>query len=165
MEEKELYSALVQQINHHSFLYYVADSPVITDGEFDNLIRQLKEIESHHPDWVTADSPSNRVGGAPAGKFKKVAHPAPILSLENSFSAEDLRAWLARNVKLDAHVAKSGYVIEPKIDGLTVVLTYRNGVLTQGVTRGDGIEGEDVTVNVRTMKEIPLIVPVVLHLI
>jgi len=161
MEEKELYFALVQQINYHSFLYYVADSPVITDGEFDNLTRQLKEIESHHPDWVTADSPSNRVGGAPAGKFKKVAHPAPILSLENSFSAEDLRAWLTRNVKLDARVAKSGYVIEPKIDGLTVVLTYRNGVLTQGVTRGDGVEGEDVTANVRTMKEIPLIVPVV----
>jgi DNA ligase (NAD+) len=160
MDEKTRYEELIRQINHHSHLYYVADAPVITDAEFDSLVRELNQIEARHPDWVTADSPTQRVGGAPAGKFKKIAHPAPILSLENSFSEDDLRAWYTRNLKLDSRVARSSYVIEPKIDGLTVVLHYRNGVLVQGVTRGDGIEGEDVTANVRTMKEIPLRVPV-----
>lgn len=152
---------LQKDINFHNYRYHVLDQPVISDYEYDMQIKRLRELEARHPEMITADSPTQRAGAAVLDRFQKVKHPAPILSLANAFSNEDLAAWYDRIVKLDPKVAKSGFVLEPKIDGLTVVLRYENGVLVQGATRGDGEVGEDVTANVRTIKSIPLKIPVV----
>src|SRR5512133_3239241 len=152
---------LQKDINFHFYRYHVLDQPLISDYEYDTLIKRLRELESRHPEMVTVDSPTQRIGALAADRFQKVRHPAPILSLANSFSNDDLAAWYDRIVKLDSRVAQSGFVLEPKIDGLTVVLRYENGVLVQGATRGDGEIGEDVTANVRTIKSIPLKIPVV----
>ncbi len=151
---------LRQQIREHNYRYYVLNAPIISDAEYDALMRELREIEAAHPDWVTPDSPSQRAGAPPAEGFAKVRHPAPILSLANAFSAEDVRAWYARLLKLDPRVANSGFVVEPKIDGLTVVLHYRDGLLVQGATRGDSEVGEDITANIRTIRAVPLRIPV-----
>lgn len=150
---------LKQQIRAHSYRYYVLNAPIISDAEYDALMRELREIEAAHPEWVTADSPTQRAGAQPAEGFVKVRHPAPILSLANAFSAEDVRAWYERILKQDARVAASGFVVEPKIDGLTVVLHYRDGLLVQGATRGNGEIGEDITANIRTIKAVPLKIP------
>jgi len=152
--------SLRQQINFHNYRYHVLDAPVISDAEYDRLMLRLREIEAAHPDWVTPDSPTQRAGTAPAEKFDKVPHPAPILSLANSFSPADIRAWYERILKLDDRVAASGFVVEPKIDGLTVVLHYHNGQFIQGATRGDGEVGEDITANLRTVRAVPLHIPV-----
>ncbi|PKN99511.1 MAG: DNA ligase (NAD(+)) LigA [Chloroflexi bacterium HGW-Chloroflexi-4] len=152
---------LQKDINVHFYRYHVLDQPLISDYEYDILIKRLRELEARHPEMVTADSPTQRIGALAADRFQKVTHPAPILSLANAFSNADLTAWYDRIVKLDPKVAKSGYVLEPKIDGLTVVLRYENGILVQGATRGDGEIGEDVTSNVRTIKSIPLKIPVI----
>lgn len=151
---------LRQEIHFHNYRYHVLDAPVISDIEYDRLMARLKAIESEHPEWITPDSPSQRAGSAPLDRFVKVAHPAPILSLANAFDANGVRAWLERIVRLDERVSKSKFVVEPKIDGLTVVLTYRNGVFVQGATRGDGEVGEDITANLRTVKALPLRIPV-----
>lgn len=152
---------LQKEINFHNYRYHVLDQPIISDYEYDQLIKRLRELEERHPESITPDSPTQRAGAAPLDRFTKVRHPAPILSLSNAFDQNDLLAWYERISKLDSKVTCSGFVMEPKIDGLTVVLRYENGVLVQGATRGDGEVGEDITANVRTIKSIPLKIPVV----
>jgi DNA ligase (NAD+) len=163
MNDQELHNhleELKQQINYHLYRYHVLDSPVISDYEYDMLVKELVEIESSHPSWVTPDSPSQRAGAKPLDKFVKVSHPAPILSLANAFDADDIYAWFERVSRLDSRVRNTGFVVEPKIDGLTVVLHYENGIFAQGATRGDGIIGEDITANLKTIRALPLKIPV-----
>jgi len=151
---------LRREVNFHFYRYHVLDSPVISDYEYDKLIAELRQIETSHPEWITNDSPTQRIGGAPLDKFIKVHHPVPVLSLQNAFSAEGVFAWRERISKLDERVNSADYVVEPKIDGLTVLLHYRNGIFVQGSTRGDGLEGEDITANLRTVKAVPMRIPV-----
>jgi DNA ligase (NAD+) len=151
---------LRRQIDFHNYRYNVLDDPVISDYEFDQLMQELRSIEESHPEWITPTSPTQRAGGQPAEKFTKVRHPAPILSLANAFGSPDVRAWYERILRLDERVAQARYVIEPKIDGLTVVLHYHDGRFVQGATRGDGDVGEDITSNLRTIRSIPLRIPV-----
>lgn len=160
LQAKQELDKLVETLNYHSYRYHVMDDPVISDGEYDQLLKRLKDIETEHPEWVRADSPSMRVGSGLLDKFVKVVHPRPVLSLANSFSGEDILAWYKRNERLDARMAHTKFVIEPKIDGLSVVLHYQNGVFMLGATRGDGQVGEDITRNLRTLKSIPLRIPV-----
>lgn len=160
METKSQYEELKEQVHLHNYRYHVLDAPLISDLEYDRLLNDLKAIEADHPDWVTPDSPTQRAGAAPLDKFEKVRHPAPILSLSNAFGADDTRAWFERIKKLDERVAGAKFVVEPKIDGLSVVLHYRDGVFVQGASRGNGEIGEDITVNLRTIKAIPLRIPV-----
>ena len=157
---RERYEQLKKEIHFHNYRYHVLDDPVISDAEYDQLMRELYAIEVEHPDWVTPDSPTQRAGAPPAEGFPKVRHPAPILSLANAFSDDDLRAWLERIAKLDPRVLDTDFTVEPKLDGLTVVLHYRDGVFVQGATRGDGEVGEDITANLRTIKSLPLRLPV-----
>jgi DNA ligase (NAD+) len=157
---RKRYEDLKQQINFHNHRYHVMDDPVISDAEYDKLVVELRQVESGHPDWVTPDSPSQRAGAEPSEKFEKVRHPRPILSLANAFGANDARAWYERICKLDDRLGKARFVVEPKIDGLSVVLHYRNGFFVQGATRGDGELGEDITPNLRTVRTIPLKIPV-----
>ncbi len=157
---RKRYEDLKQQINFHNHRYHVMDDPVISDAEYDRLVIELRQLEAAHPDWVTPDSPSQRAGAEPSEKFEKVRHPRPILSLANAFGEADARAWYERVCKLDDRLEKARFVVEPKIDGLSVVLHYRDGVFTQGATRGDGELGEDITANLRTVKTIPLKIPV-----
>ncbi len=155
---------LRRELNEHSWRYNVLDDPIISDAEYDGLMNALKAIEAEHPELVTSDSPSQRVGGAVAAGFAKVRHARPILSLPNAFGAEEARAWRDRTVKyaeqnaplLATSEALSRFVVEPKIDGLTVVLTYTHGALSQAATRGDGTIGEEITANARTIKSVPL---------
>ena len=156
----ENYEKLKREINFHNYQYHVNDSPVISDSEFDHLLIQLREMEGVHPEWISPDSPTMRAGAISSDKFAKVPHPAPVLSLANAFNKEDVRSWFDRQIKTDNRISSVSFTLEPKIDGLTIVLRYENGILVQGVTRGDGIIGEDVTANVRTIKSIPLAVPV-----
>ncbi len=160
MANKSRYEELKEKIHFHNHRYHVMDSPIISDVEFDKLLNELKRIEAEHPDWITADSPTRRAGAKPADRFDKVRHPAPILSLANAFGADDARAWLERVKRIDDRVEKAKFVVEPKIDGLSVVLHYRDGVFVQGATRGDGEVGEDITQNLRTIRAIPLKIPV-----
>lgn len=150
---------LRDQINDHNYRYHVLDSPVISDYEYDRLLLELKEIEADHPEWVTPDSPSQRVGSLPVDKFAKVRHPAPILSLANAFDTTGVYAWFDRISKVDERVEKTDFVVEPKIDGLTVVLHYHKGFFEVGATRGDGQIGEEITVNLRTIRSLPLHIP------
>jgi len=160
MNTKTRYEELKQQIHFHNYRYHVLDAPVISDLEFDKLLHELKKIEADHPDWITPDSPTRRAGAKPADRFEKVRHPGPILSLSNAFGADDARGWFERVSRIDDRVEKAKFVVEPKIDGLSVVLHYRDGVLVQGATRGDGEIGEDITANLRTVNTIPLRIPV-----
>ena len=146
---------LRREINFNNHRYYVLDDPVISDPEYDRLLQELQELESEYPELLTEDSPTQRVGGAPAEGFTQVQHSAPMLSLANAFNREDLENWL-RRIKALVNGAKFDLVCELKIDGLAVHLTYENGVFSQGATRGDGRVGEDVTQNLRTIKTIPL---------
>jgi DNA ligase (NAD+) len=159
MEPKTRYEDLKEQVHLHNYRYHVLDAPIISDLEYDRLLNELKALEAEHPDWVTPDSPTQRAGAAPLDKFQKVRHPAPILSLPNAFGADDARAWFERIKRLDPEVASAKFVVEPKIDGLSVVLHYHDGLFVQGATRGNGEIGEDVTVNLRTIKSIPLRIP------
>lgn len=154
------YQELKEQINFHNYRYHVLDKPIISDLEFDRLLNELKKIEAEHPDWITPDSPTLRAGGKPADHFSKVRHPSPILSLANAFGADDARAWFERIKKIDDRVETAKFVVEPKIDGLSVVLHYHDGLFVQGATRGDGEIGEDITSNLRTVRAIPLKIPV-----
>jgi DNA ligase (NAD+) len=147
---------LREEVNHHLYRYHVLDEPEISDAEYDRLYDELKALEEEHPDLITPDSPTQRVGAPPSERFRKVEHLTPMGSLEKVTDDESLLKWaddVRKRLDSDEPVA---YVIEPKIDGLAVSLTYEDGLLTRGATRGDGIQGEDVTVNLRTIKAIPL---------
>jgi DNA ligase (NAD+) len=150
--------SLRDKIRHHESLYYVLDSPEISDAEFDKLMQQLKQLETEHPDLITSDSPTQRVGGKPREGFVKVPHSSPMLSLDNTYSEEELRAWERRVHELSGR-SDVDYVCELKLDGMSLALIYENGKLVRGVTRGDGSVGEDVTLNVRTVRSIPLLIP------
>ena len=160
MTTKSRYEELKTQINEHNYRYHVLDAPTISDLEFDRLLKELRQIEADHPDWITPDSPTLRAGAKPADRFTKVTHPAPILSLANAFGAEDARGWFERVKRVDDRVERAKFVVEPKIDGLSVVLHYHDGLFVQGATRGNGEIGEDITANLRTVKTIPLRIPV-----
>ncbi|MBA2545942.1 MAG: NAD-dependent DNA ligase LigA, partial [Solirubrobacterales bacterium] len=148
------------EIAKHDHSYYVLDDPTISDTDYDDLLRELREVEEANPDLVTPDSPTQRVGGAPLGKFKRVEHAEPMLSLSNARDEDELRAWAKRVERglerLDIEGKEIRYVTEAKVDGLAISLTYEDGVLTRGATRGDGRIGEDVTQNLRTMRSVPL---------
>ncbi len=146
-------------LHEHNYRYHVLGAPIITDGEYDALLMELRAIEEAHPDLITPDSPTQRVGSDLQSDMPKVTHPSPVLSLGNAFSAADVRAWRERIGRLLPENVKLDYVVEPKFDGLTIVLTYLNGVLVQGATRGNGEVGDDVTPNVRTVRTIPLRIP------
>jgi DNA ligase (NAD+) len=146
---------LRQQIREHNYRYYVLDAPIVSDAQFDKLLRELVALEEAHPELITPDSPTQRVGTSVGDLFQPVTHLRPMFSLDNAESREQVAAWEARMERvLDG--PPSGYVCELKIDGLAVVLTYRDGVLTTGATRGDGTTGEDITANLRTIDSIPL---------
>ena len=151
---------LRKQLHFHNYRYHVMDSPVISDQEYDRLLSELKQIENEYPELITPDSPSQRAGAMPSEKFEKVQHPAPILSLANAFGPKEALAWYERVVKIDDRVERTKFVVEPKIDGLSVVLHYENGVFIKGATRGDGLIGEDITANLKTIRSIPLRIPV-----
>jgi len=147
---------LRQEIREHQYRYYVLDRPTISDAEFDKLYRELEAIEKQYPDLVTPDSPTQRVGGAVSGAFRAVPHSSPVLSLANAFDDSDVMAYYQRVRSSSRPEDAPGFVVEPKIDGLSVILRYENGILALGLTRGDGITGEDVTQNVRTVRSVPL---------
>lgn len=157
---KEKYEKLKEEINFHNYRYHVLDKPVISDAQFDKLFVGLREIETTHPEWITSDSPTQRTGSIPISKFEKVEHPGPVLSLANAFDQIDVIAWRDRLLKINPAVANAQFVVEPKIDGLTVVLHYQNGIFVKGATRGNGEVGEDITSNIRTIRSIPLRIPV-----
>jgi len=161
MTTEERIKHLRDEINFHLYRYHVLDSPVISDAEYDEIYRELLALEESHPELLSPDSPTQRAGAEPLDAFEKVTHPAPILSLANAFGEEDLRAWRKRIGRLlpepDMHL---DYAVEPKLDGLTVVLTYRNGLFEQGATRGNGEIGEDITQNLRTVISLPRRIPV-----
>ena len=147
--------ALREKIRHHEYLYYALDDPKISDTEFDVLMNELKQLESQNPKLVTPDSPTQRVGGKPREGFVKVSHSSPMLSLDNTYNEEDLRNWERRVHELSGR-KDIEYVCELKLDGMSLALRYEDGYLTHGVTRGDGSIGEDVTLNVRTVRSVPL---------
>jgi len=150
------YISIQKIIRSHDFQYYILDDPSISDHEYDELFRELKQIESEHPDWITPESPSQRVGIKPENDFATYQHFQQMLSLANAFNAEDLKNFhdrILKNLGLDKQI---DYFCEPKMDGAAVSLIYEEGILTKGVTRGDGVMGEDITSNIRTIRSIPL---------
>ena len=149
------YEELVSEIRKHDRLYYVEDAPEISDREYDQLYRELIDLEAAHPEFVTPDSPSRRVGGAPLSKFKKIVRRNKMMSLDNTYNEEDLREFY-RRVCDGLGTRTVSLLLEPKIDGLGIECTYENGIFALGSTRGDGITGEDVTVNLKTIRSIPL---------
>jgi DNA ligase (NAD+) len=152
-EAKVRVEELRELINHHSYRYHVLDDPEVADIEYDELVRELQRLEEAFPELITPDSPTQRVGGVPADLFAPVAHRAPMLSLDNAFSFEELEAWSARVEKRVGDAAR--YVCELKIDGVACALTYERGVFVKAATRGDGSTGEDITANVRTVRGVP----------
>ena len=160
MEPAARIGHLREEVNYHIYRYHVLDDPIISDAEYDALFQELVALEQAHPDLITPDSPTQRVGGAVTEAFEKVAHPAPILSLANAFDVEDLYAWRKRIGRLMPAETSLDYVVEPKIDGLSVVLTYEDGRFVQGATRGDGEVGENVTPNLRTIRGLPQRIPI-----
>ncbi|TFG44902.1 MAG: NAD-dependent DNA ligase LigA, partial [Dehalococcoidia bacterium] len=155
LQTQERILELRHQINHHNRLYYVLDAPKISDEEYDALLRELQKLENEFPSLVTPDSPAQRVGAEPLKTFGIVKHRKPLLSLANAFCKEELREWHKRITKL-LPGEKISFVCEHKMDGLAVALTYENGVLTTGATRGNGDEGENITNNLRTIRSLPL---------
>jgi len=149
--------SLREKIRHHEHMYYVLDAPELSDADFDQLMQELKRLEAEHPELITPDSPTQRVGGKPREGFVKVEHSRAMLSLDNAYNEEELRDWDRRAREL-AGSEKIEYVCELKLDGMSMALTYEQGRLQRGVTRGDGSIGEDVTSNVRTMRSVPLTV-------
>ena len=162
-DEREELLKLQKEISYHNYRYHVLDDPLISDYEYDLMLKKLHQLEGMYPELISADSPTQRSGAKPLERFQKVVHPAPVLSLANAFNADDLRAWYERIMRLDPRVSTSAFVMEPKIDGLTVVLRYENGIFVQGATRGDGVIGEDITANLRTIRALPLRIPVSNH--
>jgi len=150
---------LQEQLRYHNYRYYILNEPVISDVEWDRLYHELLDLEVKHPDLKTQDSPTQRAGTQPSEAFDRLEHPAPILSLDNAFSVDELIAWQERVRKLDPRVTESSYSLEPKLDGLTVVLHYENGIFARGATRGNSEIGEEITENLRTIRSLPLRIP------
>ena len=149
---------LKEEIRRHEYLYYVENNPEIADYEFDQLMNELKEIEKSHPDLITPDSPSQRVGEQPVEGFPQATHRTPMISLDNAYNFEELEEFNDRVLRILG--AKSvPYFAELKIDGTSVSIVYENGFLARGVTRGDGTRGDIVTANVRTIRSVPLSLP------
>jgi DNA ligase (NAD+) len=155
---KKKIESLRDRIRHHEYRYYVLDDPEISDAEFDKLINELKKLEAEHPELITPDSPTQRVGGKPREGFVKARHSSPMLSLDNAYTEEELRDWERRVHELTGR-SDVEYLCELKLDGMSLALRYNGGQLERGITRGDGNEGEDVTANVRTVRSIPLSIP------
>ncbi|MGH7254578.1 MAG: NAD-dependent DNA ligase LigA, partial [Nitrospirales bacterium] len=147
--------ALREEIRRHDYLYYVKDRPEISDAEYDRLFRELQDLEAAHPDLVTPDSPTQRVGAPPLEALTKITHERPMLSLDSEANPDEIRAFDKR-VKREIEIETVGYTVEPKYDGLSVELVYTGGTFTRGATRGDGFTGEEVTVNLRTVRALPL---------
>jgi len=147
---------LREKIRHHNYLYYIEASPEISDREFDALLAELQRLESEHPDLITPDSPTQRVGGAPLNAFRAAEHLTPMRSIDNTYNEAEVREWHDRVRRRLGEDAAWCYVVEPKIDGVAINLVYRDGSLSQAITRGDGMRGDDVTQNVRTVANIPL---------
>ncbi|HEX5380812.1 MAG TPA: NAD-dependent DNA ligase LigA, partial [Acinetobacter sp.] len=145
---------LIQILAQHNHAYYVMDQPTIADSEYDQLFHQLKALEQQYPEWVQTDTPTNKVGAKPLAKFESVTHVVPMLSLGNVFNQEELFAF-ARRIEERLPNQKIEYDVELKFDGLAISLWYENGVLVRGVTRGDGETGEDITQNVKTIRNLP----------
>ncbi len=156
LKPRERAAALCEEINHHNYLYYVEARPVISDQEYDRLLKELQALETAHPELLTPDSPTQRVGGQPIDGFTTVVHKRPMLSIDNTYNANDLREFDTRIRKLLNKGEKVTYVVELKIDGVAISLTYIDGLFTVGATRGDGERGDDVTQNLKTVRGIPL---------
>lgn len=154
MEQREELEQLRRELNQHNYNYYVLDAPTITDFEYDRMLRRLEELESAHPDWITSDSPTQRVGGKALDSFQQVVHRVPLQSLQDVFSPEEMREFTRR---VEENSGTVEYIVEPKVDGLSVAIEYENGVFVRGATRGDGSVGEDVTENIRTIRTIPMV--------
>ena len=152
---EEQIAQLREQINHHNYRYYILDDPEIPDAEYDRLFRQLQSLEQQHPELITADSPTQRVGSSPLDSFGKVTHKVPMLSLANAFSLQELQDF-DRRVREKLEMDSITYAVEPKLDGLAVTLMYEDGKLVYGATRGDGTSGEDITENLKTIPTVPL---------
>jgi DNA ligase (NAD+) len=148
---------LRKEIQYHDWRYYVLNDPVISDAEYDNLVRRLKELEEKYPEFITPDSPTQRVGEKIEGEFPTFPHSIPMLSLDNAFSEEELYEFEERLKRFigDEKIVFE-YSVEPKVDGVSIEIIYENGVFTRALTRGDGVYGEDVSPNVKTIKSIPL---------
>ena len=153
---REQHQQLCTRIRHHNYLYHTLDQPEIPDADYDRLLQQLLQLEQKHPDLINPTSPSQRVGSTPLDKFLSATHGEPMLSLENAFTSDDLLAFDARIKRFLGTAAEIEYLCEPKLDGVAVALTYENGKLIRGATRGDGTTGEDITQNVRTIRNVPL---------
>jgi DNA ligase (NAD+) len=154
-EAKKRHAQLVEEIRRHDRAYYVDARPVISDQEYDRLYHELLDLEKEFPNLATPDSPSHRVGGAPLSEFQSVRHAVPMMSLDNTYSQEEVRDFVKRVQKLLPD-EKLEWVVEPKVDGVAVSLRYENGVLTTGATRGDGTTGDDITANLKTIRSVPL---------
>lgn len=146
---------LREQIRHHDYLYYVKSQPEISDAEYDRFFKELQELEEQYPNKITPDSPTQRVGGSPLDQFSKVKHDRPLLSLDSFLDVDDVLAFDAR-MRRELEVEQLEYTVEPKFDGLSIELVYENGIFVRGSTRGDGVTGEDVTGNLRTIRSLPL---------
>ena len=156
MDYRSEMAQLRQELNEAGYRYYVLDDPTMSDYDYDHKLRRLEELEAAHPEEVTPDSPTQRVGGAPLDSFQQVTHPVPLESLQDVFSPEEVSEFTQRMAQA---VESPAYTVEPKVDGLSVALEYRDGVFVQGATRGDGRVGEDVTENLRTIRSIPMVLP------
>jgi DNA ligase (NAD+) len=159
-EDRKEIERLRREIEQHNHAYYVLNAPTISDYEWDQLLRRLQALEAEYPDLINPESPTQRIAVEPVEGFARVPHPAPILSLGNAYDDHEVRAWFERISKLDERVRDVEFVVEPKLDGLTVVLHYQNGVFQMGATRGDGDTGEDISANLRTVRSLPLRIPV-----
>src|ERR1700676_1478643 len=155
--EKKI-EALREKIRHHEYRYYVLDDPEMSDADFDKLMNELKRLEAEHPELITPDSPTQRVGGKPREGFVRAKHSSPMLSLDNAYSEEELRDWERRVHELTGRTDLE-YMCELKLDGMSLALVYSDSRLERGITRGDGNIGEDVTSNVRTARSIPPPIP------
>ena len=156
MNYQEEMKQLRDELNAHGYRYYVEDAPTISDFEYDRMLRRLEDLEREHPEEITPDSPTQRVGGPALSQFAPVEHPVPLESLQDVFNGDEVREFLDR---VDDTLSRVAYSVEPKVDGLSVALEYRDGVFVRGATRGDGRVGEDVTENLRTIRSIPMVLP------
>ena len=156
MEYREEMKQLRDTLNAHGYRYYVLDDPQISDYEYDHMLRRLEDLEREHPEEITADSPTQRVGGPALSEFQQIEHPVPLESLQDVFNNDEVNEFLER---IAQQFPGAKYSVEPKVDGLSVALEYRDGVFVRGATRGDGRIGEDVTENLRTIRSIPMVLP------
>ena len=153
MEARKRIEELTKILSEANFRYYVQDDPTMPDFEYDRLLRELEDLEKEHPELILPDSPTQRVGGEALSKFDKVTHSVPLMSLQDVFSPEELEEFLSKTLE---QYPDSAFSVEPKVDGLSVALEYENGRFVRGATRGDGVVGEDVTENLKTIHSIPM---------